>query len=356
MSNIVPISRDEERLEAASRWVVKIDAGLDAVETAALDAWLDEDERNRELLVEVAAVWDKTDTLVRLAALFPHETEAARMPHAGWFKQWLPNFATAAVLVMLAIGSLTYIDERDVRSMLTTTGDYATAIGEQKTVLLPDGSEVDLNTNSRLSVTFTPSERVLRLSQGEIFLRVAKDPDRPLSVLAGDKIIQAVGTEFLVEINDGQRVGLLVTEGKVVIGIQPPDLSGEMPVREAAFSPLLLAQLEGPEGNIVTAGEAVVLTESEPMRSKVSADEIEVKLSWKEGRLIFRSEPLENALREVERYTTVEFVFLDESLRSRTLSGRFRAGDVEALLLSLRVNFDIVHEFDSESRVLLSSR
>ena len=36
----------------------------------------------------------------------------------------------------------------------------------------------------------------------------------------------------------------------------------------------------------------------------------------------------------------VEFVFLDESLKARTLSGRFRVGDVESLLLSLRVNFN----------------
>jgi len=71
--------------------------------------------------------------------------------------------------------------------------------------------------------------------------------------------------------------------------------------------------------------------------------------------LIFRSEPLEQALREVERYTTVEFVVLDESLKSKLLTGRFRTGDVETLLVLLRENFNIHHEFDGENRVLLSS-
>ena len=213
-----------------------------------------------------------------------------------------------------------------------------------------------LNTNSQLAVTFTPSARVLRLARGEILVRVAEDPGRPLSVVAGGRIIQAVGTVFVVEITDEQEVELMVSEGKVVVGIQPPTATspraGAVDAPDTAPWPPVLALAED---NIVSAGEAVTLGAADPVRRTVSADDVEVRLSWEEGRLIFRSEPLEKALREVERYTTVEFVFLDESLRTRTLSGRFRAGDVEALLLSLRVNFNITHEFDGESRVLLSS-
>ena len=148
----------------------------------------------------------------------------------------------------------------------------------------------------------------------------------------------------------------MVSEGKVVVGIQPPTATspraGAVDAPDTAPWPPVLALAEG---NIVSAGEAVTLGAADPVKRTVSADDVEVRLSWEEGRLIFRSEPLEKALQEVERYTTVEFVFLDESLRTRTLSGRFRAGDVEALLLSLRLNFDIAHEFDGESRVLLSS-
>ena len=213
-----------------------------------------------------------------------------------------------------------------------------------------------MNTNSQLAVTFTPSERVVRLAQGEILMRVARDRARPLSVVAGDRIIQAVGTEFAVEITDDQRVELVVTEGKVVVGIQPPaavSLRGaDVDALDNAVFPPLLAQLED---NVVSAGEEVILNGNELAKRAVSADEIEVKLAWKEGRLIFRSEPLGKALQEVERYTRVEFVFLDESLKSRTLSGRFRASDVEALLLSLRLNFNITYEFDGERRVLLGS-
>ncbi len=233
---------------------------------------------------------------------------------------------------------------------------YETAIGEKKTVLLPDGSEVVLNTNSQLSLTFSPSARVLHLRRGEILIRVASNPVRPLSVIAADRIVQAIGTEFTVEITENEQVEVMVTEGKVVVGIRP--LTVGMPGTmngdgDTLVLPPVLAQREE---NTVSAGEEVILGENDTVKSAVTDDDIEVKLSWNEGRLIFRSEPLEKALHEVERYTTVEFVLLDETLKTRTVSGRFRSGDVEALLESLQMNFNITHEFDSEDRVLLNSQ
>ena len=87
----------------------------------------------------------------------------------------------------------------------------------------------------------------------------------------------------------------------------------------------------------------------------VESDDIEVRLSWRKGGLIFRSIPLEKALREVERYTSVEFEVLDEKLKSRILTGRFRTGDVTALLDMLETNFGIQAEYDGEDRIVLSS-
>ncbi|MDE0421830.1 MAG: FecR domain-containing protein [Gammaproteobacteria bacterium] len=359
MTKVVPISRDDELLGVASRWMLKLDEGaLSASDEAALGAWLDEHTRHRELLLEVAVVWDKTDALARLADLFPHDAAADQVSGGTRHWRWAQGLAVAAGLAVLTISGVLLLSPGADTTPPTSDGasvtsaEYETAIGGQKTALLPDGSEVVLNTNSQLAVTFTPSARVLHLARGEILVRVAEDRVRPLSVVAGDRIIQALGTVFVVEITDERKVELMVSEGTVVIGIQPPATSpGVGDLLDTASWPPVLALAEG---NVVSAGEAVTLSATDPVKRTVSADDVEVRLSWEEGRLIFRSEPLEKALQEVERYTTVEFVFLDESLRTRSLSGRFRAGDVEALLLSLRVNFNITHEYDGEGRVLLS--
>jgi transmembrane sensor len=365
MNTVVPISRDDQRLEAASCWVLKIYEGaLSASDKAALGAWLDEDLRHRDVLLEVAAVWDKTDALARLADFFPHDPTPGQAPPVPCHWPWTQSIAVATGLVLLAVAAVLLLPRLpgvgSDRPLPTQSAAYETAIGERKTVLLPDGSEVVLNTNSQLSLTFTPSARVLHLARGEILVRVAKDESRPLSVVAGDRIVQAIGTEFTVEITENQQVEVMVTEGKVVVGIQPLSVASPGATDAASDAaagavvlPPLLAQLED---NTVSAGEAVILGAPDTVKKAVTADDIEVKLSWTEGRLIFRSEPLEKALAEVERYTTVEFVLLDEDLKTRTVSGRFRAGDVDALLLSLRLNFNITHELDSENRVLLSSQ
>lgn len=363
MTSVVPISIDDDRLEAASRWVLKIDEdALGGDDQAALAAWLAESDRNADVLLEVAAVWDKTDALARLADLFPHEVSPKPLEPAAQGRRWIPSLALAATMV-LAISAAVLLAPRlgleigDDPSFAAQKATYETVVGEQKTILLPDGSEVVLNTSSQLTVIFTESSRLLQLTRGELFVRVAKDESRPLSVIAGDRVVQAVGTEFSVEITEQHDIEVMVTEGKVVVALNVPfnSPSDEVETTEATRV-RLPPKLKETEGSVVSAGEQLALGGEAEVRKAVTTDEIEVKLSWKEGRLIFNSEPLEKALAEVERYTTVEFVFLDESLKSRTISGRFRAGDVEALLASLRLNFNITHEFENENRVLLSSR
>ena len=228
----------------------------------------------------------------------------------------------------------------------TSDGLYETAIGEKSTVTMPDGTLIVLNTNSLLHVEYTPSQRLLTLERGEVNVRVASDESRPLSVVAGDQVFEAVGTEFNVEIIDSQKIELVVTEGRVRVGVrQRSSDSGGTAAPEAPV----------PSPRTVSAGEELILGTIEEEIKPVSLEEIEVKLSWRSGNLTFRGESLEEVLEEVGRYTAVEFVFVDDDLRRRTVAGLFKAGDVDGLLATLRENFDIVHERVDDRTVLLDS-
>lgn len=360
MSTVVSIAQDDERLEAASRWLLKMDEGtLSAEDNAALGVWLDEDPRHREVLLEVSAVWDKTDALALLAKFFPHDVIDRKRPTVAKRRPWVVPAAIAASLMVLAASIALLLPS--LRTVLdgtatvpTQIASFETAIGEQKTVLLPDGSEVVLNTNSELSLTFTASARVLNLVRGEVFVQVAKER-RPFSVIAIDQIVQAKGTEFSVEITKDQHVEVIVTEGTVVVEIQPKSslpLGTKSASGQGFVAPPVFAQLAD---NTLSAGEEVTLRVADSVTKDVSADDIEVRLSWTKERLIFRSEPLEKALQEVERYTNVKFVILDEQLKSETVSGIFKTGDVEGLLASLKVNAKASFRYETQSRVLLSS-
>lgn len=375
MSKIVTISQIDDRLEAASRWVLLLDEGLTSSDSEVLKMWLAEHPKNVAEFVEVAQVWDKMDDLTRLAELFPKDalnrdaTDCKPVPAFRWPRRTVFS-AAASIVVLIAAGLLLlprmdlpgfdFVDDGSDEFLSASTAvhyeTYVTAVGEQSSVLLPDGSVITLNTDSRLIVAYSETARVVQLQRGEIHIDVAEDSARPLSVVAGDRIVQAIGTSFSVEITQDDRIEVIVTEGKVVVGIDPTGVQArnDADVRKSRI--VAPPVLEESDGLAVEAGEELIFGTDADVVVPMSVNELEVKLSWLEGRLIFRSEPLEKALAEVERYTTVEFVLLDEKLKTKRVSGRFRAGDVDALLLSLETNFSIVHEIDADGRILINSR
>jgi len=335
MSRIYEFPRQDSRYDEASVWIARLDRELSEEETTELKAWMAADAENAAVLESMARLWDKMDALSRLGDLFP----VSRRRNARF---WFHGLSIAASIAIAAlIGMWVFVD---MKAQSDTV--YETAVGEQSTVRLSDGTRVVLNTNSLLRVEYRPSYRLLVLERGEIDVHVAKDASRPLSVIAEDKLIQAVGTVFNVEITDEHNVELVVTEGKVRVGVDYRGRRGQQTAK-----PRVLAE----SSRAVAAGEAVVLGEAKEEVTPVSPEEIEVKLSWRNGNLIFRGEPLEEALKEVGRYTTVEFVFLNDDLRKRAVAGYFKAGDVDGLLVALRENFNITCTRVDEHTVSLDS-
>jgi transmembrane sensor len=112
---------------------------------------------------------------------------------------------------------------------------------------------------------------------------------------------------------------------------------------------------------LVAAGQEVVIDSTDDaleavVTEAIDSDEIAVKLSWREGNLIFRGESLEDAVLEIGRYTAVQFVFLDEESKKVRVAGLFKAGDVDGLLTALRQNFNISYEWVADDKIVLSGQ
>ena len=338
-----------DKLETeASNWISRLDRGLSDEETNELKEWMTQHPDNHAALLALASLWDRMDSLSRLGDLLP---SPARRPLATRTRLRIAAaLASASLLGWLGLLSIdspvdTVVSER--AEVTTPDRTFETAVGEQSTVNLTDGSQVVLNTNSRIKVKYTPQHRLVTLERGEINVRVAEDKARPLSVKAGERIIQAVGTEFNVQISDDQRIELVVTEGRVLVGVHRP-LRPEAGESEPAVLPL--------SSVTVAAGEELILGSDDERVTEVSPVELEVKLSWQSGNIIFRGESLEDAVEEIGRYTSVEFVILDDDLRKVRIAGLFKAGDVDGLLAALRENFDIAYQRTDERIVLFNSK
>jgi transmembrane sensor len=90
------------------------------------------------------------------------------------------------------------------------------------------------------------------------------------------------------------------------------------------------------------------------VQSLAPAD-VDIRLAWQRGMLIFRGEPLREVLAEFDRYTTESFVLGDPALGGLRVGGYFRAGDVDALLIALRENFKIASSVDDRGHIVLDS-
>jgi transmembrane sensor len=340
MNNIRPMPNSDPVYDQASQWVVKMDKGLSPDEQTALREWLQADPQSYSILMEMTQLWDKMDAMSRLSDLFAKPTATPQ-----WRSGKALGAIAASVVLAGVLGLWSLLGGLSLHSLDNNV--YHTAVGEQSSVMLPDGTQLILNTNTKVSVHFTAQQRLLQLDSGEINISVAKDPNRPLSVMAAGQVVQAVGTEFNIEITDQQNIELVVTEGKVKVAVQ------QDPQKSLARQP----QLALPDNALtLAAGEQVNLGSPRQHVTEVTADDIEVKLSWRQGNLIFRGESLEEAVKEIGRYTSVEFIFINEDLKKTRVAGMFKAGDVEGLLATLRENFNIVSERDGAGNVLLNTK
>ncbi len=344
MTNIVKISSESRRYKEVTEWITRLDRGLTDSEEETLREWMAARPENAEQLIQVAGLWDKMSTLSRLSDLFPEPKPRSL---------WRPLAASFVVVVVAGIwGYSQIIGQARTQAIAAASvvqaavATHETAIGEQSTLVLSDGSHVVLNTNSLLKVRYTPQHRILMLLRGEVHINVASDLNRPLSVFVGDNIVQAVGTAFAVEITNKHNVQLVVTEGKVLVATRQLSPGTPDQITTAVLPASAL---------IVTQGEGINLGSPGARVEAVSPEEIAVKLSWSDGNLIFRGETLEKAMDEVERYTDLEFIFVHDALKHEVISGRFKVGDVEGLLTVLRENIGIAYERTDDGRILLSS-
>lgn len=218
---------------------------------------------------------------------------------------------------------------------------YATAVGEQRSVTLPDSSVVELNSRSKLQIRFTDSERRVQLLDGEAIFKVARNPQRPFRVSVGSTDIVAVGTAFNVDAHSAQTV-VTVLEGRVRVS-DHPETADEV---RAEAPPAPAVELN--------RGEQVVIADDRS-RSKVELVDPAKVIAWTQRRLIFEDTPLGAVAEQFARYHTRIIRVNNDALRERRITGVFDAHDPASLIEFLRTDHGITIEADEQGWKLSTS-
>lgn len=240
--------------------------------------------------------------------------------------------AAATVLLALGIMSATWMHDTWLRDETLST-----ARGEQRSMVLSDGSVIQLNTLTRIRVHFNDNARRIDLSQGEAFFRVAHDTHRPFEVVTPFGTVRAVGTEFNVY-NRAQDMRVAVVEGKVQV-LAPGS-------RSTRIQPTL-----------VTAQQSVELSSGSAQPKHLPASEMKLATAWMQRRLAFENERLETVVAEFNRYNRVAMRIDDAELAMLEINGVFNADDPHALIGYLqRVQGVTIDRDDNDVLILRRGR
>jgi transmembrane sensor len=170
-------------------------------------------------------------------------------------------------------------------------------------------------------------------------------------VTVGEKSFTALGTIFNIQKNTDLNIELLVTEGRVLITESIEFIKAIKSITGSDSS----LKLNNLPGVLVKSGEKAVIDNSRlnPIK-KVSLVQVQRDLAWQQGMLIFEGDSLNNALKEVSRYSNTDFEIIDDELAQLNIAGYFKADDIDGLLESLSLNFNIYHQKTSTDSIRLS--
>ena len=347
-NNVYQLHDRVERSREAGIWIARLDRGLSDGEANALRTWLAADPRNEAELYELATLWDSMDSLSLIAEVIPQTAPQRAVPARTLA-------AIVASVVVVVVASLwAVIHDPGLGSYETSVLDgeesatYVTRVGSISTVDLSDGSRLTLNTDTTARVQYGKRQRLIHLESGELHVKVAMDAERPLRVIAGDRIVEAVGTAFSVKLNDfSESLEILVNEGAVGVRARSPDFKENNVTSHVEQIALSKSSL------LVSDKQQLIVNAAGDNLKNIAPEEVEARLSWRQGNLVFQGHSLGEAVAEVARYTDMEFVFLSEDMREVRVAGLFKAGDVSGFLSTLRANFDIDHEEVDDGTVLL---
>jgi transmembrane sensor len=258
--------------QEAIRWVVRMTSG-EATESdrLAFRNWRARNPENESALVMARSLWVSLD----LGLAKPGAPDSRRRLWRGFDGRMVAAQRRGRRLMRAAVAaSLVAASLLGYRTLHDWRYDDVTHPGERRQITLSDGSHVEMNIDTALSVDFVPGYRRVTLARGEAYFDVTHDAERPFLVRAGRAEVQVLGTAFSVR-REGDGAIVTVARGRVQVS-------------------------DGSTSVVVTPEQQVSYTEGR--HAPVKAVDTYDTLGWRRGRLVIQDESLRQIVQELNRY------------------------------------------------------
>jgi transmembrane sensor len=337
---------------AAVEWQIKLLSGETLpAEISDFKTWLKARPENAEAYARLTDMWDGMEPLANsdfvqecLNTSRRHNADSTAISYLKSFwvaVQRLLSPRRAAAISGLAIAAIIIINISGPDGEV-----YRTALGEQRTIQLADGSTVILNTSTTINVSYFDDERRISLLEGQASFDVAPDTQRPFIVDIGDGFVRALGTQFDVY-RSSEAVTVTLIEGKVEVTSTPPRSVGAK----------LLKRTSSPEASFrakLSPGEQVAIAAAGPI-SRIAEVDVDRVVAWREGKVNFRNTPLAEAVADMNRYSSTKIIIAEKDLEGLRVSGVFRVGNSDHFVNALQSLFDVRAERRADNEIVLLS-
>lgn len=333
-------------LEAAE-WRVKQDRGFTPEEQDAFLQWLAASPDHRTWFAQQDASWRDLDLLASWRPEHSDEPNPDLLARPAPVRRGRRLGAVLALAAGIAVAAGMFLWP------LPADGTFVAPVGGYERRTLADGSVVELNRGASLEVRFTPTERRVRLVEGEAQFKVAKNPQRPFIVTAGGVSVRAVGTAFNVRLGGGD-VEVLVTEGAVRVNPPAPAKADAAAMSSPQAAPPAESAAAEP---LVTAGQRAIVSlapqAAAPAVVPVTAEDLARLLAWQPQLLDFSSAPLSRVVTEFNRRNHLQIVISDEALGRMPIVASFRSDNIDGFLRLLEITANVKVEHEGDNRIVL---
>lgn len=328
----------------AADWVARQDHGFTPEEQDGFFEWLAEDPRHSEQYSLRRAMWKDLDILIEWRPEHSTEPNAdllAASPAAKIIR-WAGIISALAAVFVFGLIINSFWRSPDNPEAIHLSSSEGAPFYEYH--VMEDGSIIELNRGTQLSVSFNQEKRLINLMSGEAHFTVAKNPERPFIVQARGTAVEARGTAFNVSLNS-EEIEVLVTEGRVLFEAFTRLDSGNAPDTLREISHELVAGQRTLYS--LDSENSVILIE------EFSPEQISQRLSWMNEAMEFTATPLSEVILEFNRRNHTQLVIKDAAVANRIITATLRPNNLDSFLEMLELTLGIRARKEGEFKVVL---
>ena len=301
---------------------------LTSDEKLFIDEWFSMSEENRYYYNELRLIWRNANPA------FPRDeidVEKAKQRVLQTIRKRRSKinvvvhiFRTVAAILfiplLLTLGYMYSATDKEENEQVVYNEVFADSF-TRSAVILPDGSKIWLNSKSSLiyPLKFKDSRREVEL-KGEGYFEVHADKNSPFIVTCNSQKIVATGTKFSVQAYNQEN--MIVSLGEGVVTVKRPDDSN-------------LAQLKPNQ---------TLKYNSIQDASVVITEDVYKRYAWKDAKIVFRNDPLDEVMERLSRIYNVRIIISDPEIKKYTLRATFEDETINDILFLIKATSPIMYK------------